>query len=314
MVSFRTRTDGQVFPVSGVASTSIIGAPVSKSLAESKEIVSTSKGTTTRSQLRPLDFPGQQPSKAGGGIFSPSYIVDRYVGAAKQKRDEFKRTKSDLEAGKKAKDFDIATQEAEPVRLEEVKERTSEIKKLKEVLSEIPKGRSKKDKAKTEEFREDLKETIEQAELDRKLIEQMNWQSSEQALKFAALQKGDKLAQKILEAIRKKDFKKARKLAEERAKQNAKLIAEQSRLASMEGKEILEIAGFTQNAQGQYIPTAETPEIASENLGTTITPEELAILQQTSIQAPPKLDTPEILLLAGTEKGEAKLREWGYLK
>lgn len=307
---FRTRKDGQAFPVSGVSSTSIIGAPVSKSLAEKGDVLSTSVGTQTRSQLIPLDFEKQQPAKAG----TDKFLQQRYLIAAKNKVDEFRQKQKEVEGHKKAKDFATSTEIAEPIRKAEVKERTSEINQLRDALKDLPIGRGKKQKENNQDFKDDLEFTIKQAENDKLLIERMNWANSEQALKFAAVAKGDKIAQQILEAIRKEDFKKARKLAEERARRDAKVVAENSRIASREAQEILTIAGLQQNAEGQYVPTDETPEIASENLGIDLTPEELLQLGQTQIQAPPKLDPDEVLILAGSDEGERKLKQWGYIK
>jgi len=297
-MSFRTRKDGQVFPTGkGGISSSVIGAP--------------SRSGTVRAV--PLDFPGQKSREAGGGIFSPKHARDRILNSAAEAVDRFKREKEDLKAGKKARDFSIATEEAEPIRKEEVKERTSEIKQLREIISDLKVGRTKKQKDKNEEFKKDLSDTIQVAENERKLIQDMNWASTQTALKFAAQAQGDKEAQKILEAISKNDFKKAKKLAEERAKKTASVAAENSRIASMEGQEILTLAGLTQNAQGQYIPTSETPEIAMENLGLDITPQEIQALLQTPVQAPPKIDPQEVLLLGQSAEGTAKLKQWGYI-
>jgi len=296
-MSFKTRKDGQVFHTSGsgISSTSI-GAPVS-------------------SPAIPLDFPGQRSSDVGGGPFSAKHTRDRFLNAAKNAVTKFNKEREDLEAGKKAKDFSVATLEAEPLRKEEVKERTNEIKQLKEFIAEVGIGRTKKQKESKEEFKNEIKETITIAENEKKLIENMNWANTQTALKFAAQAQGDKEAQKILEAIQKQDFKKAKKLAEERAKRTAKIAAENSRIASEEGQEILTLAGLTQNAQGQYIPTADTPEIALANLGLDITPEELATLTNLGpIQAPPKIDPQEVILLGQSPEGTAKLRQWGYIK
>ena len=297
-MSFKTRKDGQVFPTgSGIASTSI-GAP-------------------TRSEVSfatPLDFRGQKSRDAGGGIFSTKHARDRILNSATQAVNKFNREREDLKAGGKAKDFQIAREEAEPVRQEEVKERTSEIKKLIEIGKDFKAGRTKKQQEKTEEDKKDLSETIQVAENEKKLIEDMNWASTQTALKFAAQAQGDKEAQKILEAISKNDFKKAKRLAEERAKRTARVAAENSRIASQESEEILTLAGLTQNAQGQYIPTAETPDIAMDNLGLNISPEELAAIKQVPIQAPPRIGPNEVILLAKTTGGTARLKQWGYIK
>jgi len=302
-MSFRTRKDGQVFPTgrdaisSGISSTSI-GAP----------------SRTGTVKATPLEFPGQKSKDVGSGIFSAKHIEDRLVNTAKETINRFRKEREDLKAGKKAKDFSFATEEAEPIRKEELKERTSEIKQLRDIIKEVSIGRSKKQKEKNEEDRNDISETIQVAENERKLIEDMNWASTQSALKFARDNQGDKEAKKILEAISRNDFKKAKKLAEERARRTAKVVAENSRLASAQAQEIYTLAGLTQNAEGQYIPTSETPEIARENLGLKFTAEELAQLQQAEpIQAPPKIDADDVLLLSQTDGGTEKLKQWGYI-
>lgn len=302
-MSFRTRKDGQVFPTgrdainSGISSTSI-GAP----------------SRTGTVKATPLDFPGQKSKDVGSGIFSAKHTRDRFINAANRAVSSFTREREDLKAGKKAKDFSFATEEAEPIRKEEVKDRASEIKKLIQIGKEFKAGRTKKQKEQNEQDKQDLSDTIQVAENERKLIQDMNWGSTQAALKFAAQGQGDKEAQKILELIGRNDFKKAKKLAEERARRTAKVVAENSRLASAQAQEIYTLAGLTQNAEGQYIPTSETPEIARENLGLNITAEELAQLQQAEpIQAPPKIDADDVLLLSQTDGGTEKLKQWGYI-
>jgi len=305
-MSFRTRKDGQVFPTgSGISSTTILGTPVSKSIG---------KGQTEVSALQPLDFRGQRSSEAGKGPFSKSFVYDKTINAAKDAREFFKNQQTELGGTTKARDFATATVEADTAKVIQLKRDSGIIAELRQLNEEIKSGRSKKEKEKNQEFKEDITETLQIAENEKRLTENMNWASTAQALKFAAQVQGDQEAQKILELIAKKDFKKAKKLAQERQKRSAKIIAENSRIASAEGQEILTLAGLSPNAQGQYVPTAETPEIASENLGLGLTDEELAILSQNPIQPPPKLDAGEVIILGQTTKGEAKLRQWGYIK
>jgi hypothetical protein len=305
-VSFRTRKDGQVFPTgSGISSTTILGTPVSRSIG---------KGQTERSALQPLDFRGQKATEAGRGPFSKSFVYDKTINAAKNARDYWKNQATELGGTSKAKDFATATVEADNAKVIQLKRDRGIISELKQLNESIKSGRSKKDKEKNQAFKDDISETLEIAENEERLTENMNWASTAQALRYAAQVQGDVEAQKILELIAKKDFKKAKKLAQERQKRSAKVIAENSRISSAEGQEILTLAGLSPNAQGQYVPTTETPEIASENLGVGLTDEELAILSQNPIQPPPKLDAGEVLILAQTTKGEAKLRRWGYIK
>ena len=306
LMSFRTRKDGQVFPTgSGISSTTILGTPVSKSIG---------KETTERSALQPLDFRGQRSSEAGKGPFSKSFVYDKTINAAKKTRDYWKNQQTELGGTSKARDFATATVEADTAKDVQVKRDSGIIKELRELKDEIKSGRSTKEKEKNQTFKDDISETLVIAENERKLTQQMNWASTEQALKYAAQVQGDVEAQKILELIANKDFKKAKKLAQERQKRTAKVVAENSRIASAEGQEILTIAGLSPNEQGQYVPTAETPEIANENLGLGLTPEELSILSQNPIQPPPKLTTDEVLILADTDVGLGKLKQWGYIK
>lgn len=305
-MSFRTRKDGQVFPTgSGISSTTILGTPVSKSIG---------KGQTVRSALQPLDFRGQKVSDVGKGPFSKSFIQAKLISSAEGARANWRNQSSEFRGTGKAKDFATATVEADTAKATQLKQDSGIIAELRQLNEEIKSGRSKKDKEKNQAFKDDISETLQIAENEKKLTENMNWASTAQALKYAAQVQGDVEAQKILELIAKKDFKKAKKLAQERQKRSAKVIAENSRISSAEGQEILTLAGLSPNSQGQYAPTAETPEIANENLGLGLTDEELAVLSQNPIQPPPKLDPSEVLILGQTTEGEAKLRSWGYIK
>lgn len=279
-----------------------------------KDGVSSSIGAPTRTTERgatPQTFGGVTTSS--GGIFSARHAVNRLLNKANEANLQARASVKEAGAARKQQDDEIVREETEALRKIRSDQQKQNIKSLQERIKEIGTGKSKEEKKRKDEQKKLVEETLEKEK-------DLNWKTENfniggetiNALKFQSALKGDKEAQEILNAIAKRDWKKANKLAENRQNKLNEAFAERSRIESEKTQELLGKAGYVPNTQGQFIATDRTPEIASEEFDIPITKEENEILKQNPIQPPPKITATEVAILANTRGGKERLREWGY--
>lgn len=263
-------------------------------------------------------FTGATPKtiKGSGSPFSPQHALNRLFEASKKAKELAETSQAETKGSQNARDqvqFDESNiSEAEMLRKERAKEQSGNINTLRDKIKDIAVGRSKKQKEKNKEQKQEIKEVLKDVEENKWQVDNFNIGSSIQALKFQVALKGDRDAQKIIDALTNNEYKKAKKLLEERKKKLNNVFAEKSRIESEEAEEVLSDSGLVKNVRGEYIPTEETPEIVSEKLDIPV--EEAEIIKEVVVQAPPKLSPTEVGVLSSTEAGREQLRKWGYAK
>ncbi len=297
MVTFRV-INNKVRPMGdvGVSSTSLLGTPARTP-------------TVPQSQVGVL--PKTSTARGSGGIFSVTHQINRLLDSANKKKDEAKSEIKESQAAKSAKDSRVENVIAETSRNERLDQQSGNIKTLKDKLIDLNKARTKKQKEKNEEKKIQVEEVLKKQEDLKWKTESYNLKGdSINALRFQAAVKGDRDAQRIIEAIGRDDLKLAERLIDERSKKFDRAIAEKSKEDNRQTTEALEKLRFVPNNEGQWIPSDRTPEVVS-GLNINYTEEQNEVLKQTPIQAPPKISATEVAILAQTDGGKARLREWG---
>ncbi len=295
MVTFRVINNvTRPFGSSGVSSSSI-GAPIR---------TSTSSGATPRT------FGGR--SESSGGIFSAKHAVNRLLTKANEAQQQARSEMKEAKASRKSQDTNIVEEETEILRKQRSQEQQKNIRSLKERMAQVGIGKTKEEKKRKEEMRKEIQEVLNNEENLRWKTENFNISGSTvNALRLQAALKGDKEAQEILLAIGRHDWKKANKLIEQRDNKLNNVFSEKSKEESEKTSSLLEKAGYVLNADGQYVPTDKTPEIAS-GFDVPISEEQNQVLKENPVQVPPKISATEAAILSQSVGGRERLREWGY--
>jgi hypothetical protein len=299
MVTFRV-INNKVRPMGdvGVSSTSLLGTPARTP-------------TVPQAQVGVLPKTSGGVSLGSGGIFGITHQVNRLLESANKKKEEAKSEIKEAQASKSARDSRVENEIAETSRNERLDQQSGNIKTLKDKLTELNKARTKKQKEKNEEKKQQVEEVLKKQEVLKWKTENYNLKGdSINALRFQAAVKGDRDAQRIIQAISRDDLKLAEKLIDERSKKFDRAIAEKSKEDNFETTEALKTLRFTPNNEGQWTPTDRTPEVAS-GLDIPITHQQNEVLKETPIQAPPKISATEVAILAQTDGGKERLRQWG---
>ncbi|GEM_PF-4098345 len=290
MVTFRV-IDNKIRPMGSGVSSSSIGAP--------------SRSTIT----------GALPKTSAplsGGIIGEKHAINRLLEGAKKKKDEAIQSIRETKASERARDNDVVVEEVEIERKEVSEQQQGNINILKEKLKEIAIGKTKKQKEKNLEKKKSINDTLDKIIDNKWKVDNFNISNPEMALVLEAKFGGSKEAMKILRLISEGDYKKAKKLLEEKNERFNEAFAEKSKQDSNEAKEVLKDVGFTINTRGLYIPTEKTKEIATTEFNIPdLDAEEIA---ETQVSVPPKLSPTEVAILSKTELGRKKLREWGFAK
>jgi len=295
MVTFRVINNvTRPFGSSGVSSSSI-GAPIRSSAS----------GATPRT------FGGKFESS--GGIFSAKHAVNRLLTKANEVQQQARSEIKEASASRKSQDTGIVEEETETLRKQRSEEQQKNIRSLRDRLAQVGIGKTNEEKKRKEEMRKEIQEVLNKEENLRWKTENFNISGSTvNALRLQAALKGDKEAQEILLAIGRHDWKKANKLIDERDRKLNSVYSEKSREESEKTSSLLEKAGYVLNADGQYVPTNKTPEIASEKFDIPISEEQNQVLKENPVQVPPKLNGTEVAILSQSKGGRQRLKEWGY--
>lgn len=295
MVTFRVINNvTRPFGSSGVSSSSI-GAPIRSSAS----------GATPRT------FGGKFESS--GGIFSAKHAVNRLLTKANEVQQQARSEIKEASASRKSQDTGIVEEETETLRKQRSEEQQKNIRSLRERLAQVGIGKTNEEKKRKEEMRKEIQEVLNKEENLRWKTENFNISGSTvNALRLQAALKGDREAQEILLAIGRHDWKKANKLIEERDRKLNSVYSEKSIEESEKTSSLLEKAGYVLNADGQYVPTNKTPEIASEKFDIPISEEQNQVLKENPVQVPPKLNGTEVAILSQSKGGRQRLKEWGY--
>jgi len=293
MVTFRVVNNiVRPFGSSGVSSTSI-GAPI----------------RTSTSGATPRTFGGRFESS--GGIFSAKHAVNRLLTKANEAQQQARSEIKEANASRRSQDTNIVEEETETLRKQRSGEQQKNIKTLQERLAQIGIGKTKEEKKRKEEMRKEIQEVLSDLENVKYKTDNFNISGDiVNALRLRAALKGDKEAQEILLAIGRHDWKKANKLIEQKDKKLNNVFSEKSKEESEKTSALLEKAGYVLNADGQYVATTKTPEIATGEFD--IPEQEAEVLKETVVQAPPKITPTDVAILSRTDGGRERLKEWGY--
>jgi len=293
MVTFRVINNvTRPFGSSGVSSSSI-GAPI----------------RTSTSGATPRTFGGRFESS--GGIFSAKHAVNRLLTKANEAQQQARSEIKEAQASRKSQDTNIVEEETETLRKQRSGEQQQNIRSLRDRLAQVGIGKTKEEKKRKEEMRKEILEVLNNEENRKWKTENFNISGSTvSALRLQAALKGDKEAQEILLAIGAHDWKKANKLIEEKDRKLNNIFSAKSREESEKTTQLLEKAGYVLNADGKYVPTNKTPEIATDEFD--IPEQEAEALKETVVQAPPKISATEAAILSQSVGGRERLREWGY--
>jgi len=295
MVTFRV-FEGKVRPFgSKGVSSNIIGAPT----------------RTSEVGAKPQTFGGVTTGSAG--LFSAKHAVNKLLENANKVVQQSRAEIKEAQASRKSQDVNIVEEETETLRRQRTDQQQENIKTLRERLSKIGIGKTKEEKKRKDAMRKEAEEVL-------KKEENLNWKTENfnisgntvNALRLQAALKGDKEAQEILLAIGRHDWKKANKLIDEKDRKVNKAYSDTSREDSERTSKLLEKAKYVLNADGQYVPTDETPEIATEQFDIPV--QEAEVLKETVVQAPPRLNGIEIAILSQTPGGRTRLKQWGLAK
>jgi len=293
MVIFRV-FEGKVRPFgSKGVSSSILGTPI----------------RTSEVGAEPQTFGGVSTGSAS--LFSAKHAVNKLLENANKVVQQSRAEIKEAQASRKSKDVNIVEEETETLRRQATDQQQDNINTIEERLAKIGIGKTKEEKKRKEQQKKEIQEVLKKQQTGLWETENFNISGSTvNALRLQVALKGDKEAQEILLAIGRHDWKKANKLIEEKNKRVENVFAAKSKEDSEKTAELLKKAKYVLNADGQYVATDETPEIATEEFD--IPEEEAEILKETKVQAPPKIGALEVAILAQTSGGRARLKQWGW--
>jgi len=192
-------------------------------------------------------------------------------------------------------------------KIEELDEKADALK----IRLDQIRGRS----ADAQQQRDGLRTTLKNFNLEKTALKGYNVNTFEDALRLNNLIGGDRNLQNQLQKIQKANIKKLEqetnkelerigKAFEDKSKENAEIIDATAREAGLKYDPTTD----------SYVPDENTVGTLEENLNVKLSAAQKEAVNETQIQAPPKISSPEVMILLQSTAGQERLRKWGYFK
>ncbi len=247
------------------------------------------------------------PARLGGSEAVPNDRLFQFAYDAKEKAETKLRERKPI---KEVQNFTAVKFEAESnkkTKLQQLEEKTDAYK---ERLDKI-RGKT----ADVKEKRDDIRDALKNLNFEKTALSGYNINSVDDALRLNNLIGGDPKIQKQLEQIQNLKIKNLKKQSDKEALRLGKLYEQQTKQNAEVIDETARELGLKYDpSTDSYVPDENTVQVAEQNLNVTMSPAQKQQLLQTQIQAPPKLDSTEIMILMQSEGGQERLRNWGYFK
>lgn len=245
------------------------------------------------------------PARIGDSRAIPNDRLFQFAYDAKEKAETKLKERKPIN---EVQNFEAVRAESEHKKKGKIEQLDEKVDAYKERLEKI-RGRSQNVK----QEREDIRNVLKNLNLEKTALAGYNINTLEDALRLNNLIGGDKQLQKELERIQNAKIKslkkqsdeeaiKLGKLYEQKSKDNAEIIDETARSLGLKYDRVTD----------SYVPDENTVKVAQENLGVEFSNAQKEQLQQTQIQAPPRLSQTEVLILLESSAGRERLQKWGY--
>ena len=247
------------------------------------------------------------PARIGGSQAIPNDRLFQFAYDAKEKAESKLQERKPIKIVQNFTAEKFKAESNKKTKLQQLEEKSDAMK---ERLDKI-RGRS----VDVKEKREDIRDALSNLKLEKTALDGYNINSLDDALRLNNLIGGDPKIQKQLEQIQNLKIKTLKKQTDQEALRVGKLYEQQTKQNAEVIDETARELGLKYDpSTDTYVPDEDTVQVAEENLNVTMSPAQKQQLLQTQIQAPPRLDSTEIMILMKSAGGQERLRNWGYFK